>query len=192
MSLQLDYKSIKNYKEVTRHQNPDGSWSCAASTYTIGLCTMALGLGSISEKNIAEWHFRLAYLEHTGDSVFQIPVAVAMGAIRQHIGLRANVVEEGRKEWLNRVDCARVHEVSYQLERQADGHPYEQWFAVAGINPDSGDVELREVIAADYIGARRAFAEAVGAIVDGAQTMTLDELIIGCLACGRVRPAGAI
>jgi len=186
MSLNCDYSKIGNHEELCKVKNDDGTYSTSPATTTISFCTMILGLGSITEKNLDEWRFRLAYMEYAGDSPLAIPVADAMPVVEKHIGLTANVSDESRAAWLRRINEARAREVQYQLQRQKAGEPYSQWYIVTG-RLDGDDADSCIVVNDCCEGGAR--DKLIAQLLETLNDDDPREAIISTVvACGRVRP----
>lgn len=74
--------------------------------------TMAIDLGSITEKNADEWVFRLFHQKRLGLDCIHFDDAVhpseVEGWVRRWIGLVTNVASKPRKQWLKR--CCEILE----------------------------------------------------------------------------------
>lgn len=108
MALTFDVSNIKDHETVTTHPEDLGKkegrrWH-PITDMLIG-ASMGVELGTIEEKNVDEWVWRLAFLQslrgphaHLGDK----PLYLRQGDVEKHIGLRTNVTTvASRHSWLN-------------------------------------------------------------------------------------------
>lgn len=87
---------------------PDNDEESALRTGLIW-ASLGLDLGSITEKNVDEWVFRLIHQKRVGLEYIYIdddisPVQVE-GWVRRWIGMRTNVITKTRKQWLSAVSA---------------------------------------------------------------------------------------
>lgn len=104
MALNFDVSKIKDYQRVTTDPANKSKWHPV--TDALIWKTMSVDLGSITEKNIDEWEYRLKVLrlmdgpefEHHGKKV-----CLTREDLEMHIGLVTNVTTKSRKQWLARI-----------------------------------------------------------------------------------------
>lgn len=112
MSLNYNIGNVKDYRKL---KDSDGRLNVV--TETLVFSTMSVDIGSIEEKNIGEWCWRLAYLRAMGLGR-EIPLNdegkrdITLDELRRHIGMRTNVITTSRAEF-----CKRW---SAYLRREAD------------------------------------------------------------------------
>lgn len=92
-----------NVSQTEWHNLPEkekeASWSAAQ---TVILSTMAVGIGTITDKNAGEFYARLKLI-YVSDEL-GMPESITPDFIRSMIGLRTNVFpQETRTQWLRRV-----------------------------------------------------------------------------------------
>jgi hypothetical protein len=77
--------------------------------------TLGVGLGSITEKNAAEFYARAKI----NDLIWDIPKAhrVSLEDVRQHIGLKTNVSDETRAQWLRRIVGGKADDFVREFDR---------------------------------------------------------------------------
>lgn len=125
MSLDWNLGKIKNWKKLCHipllhedgspKRDDDGDALVRINVVTEALIhvTMSLDLGRITEENLDEWLWRLAYREAIGHGEFLVMPTGKKGAFKErnftreeveaHIGLSTNVSTLSRKEWLAKV-----------------------------------------------------------------------------------------
>lgn len=98
---------------------PDNSEESALRT-TLIWASLGLDLGSITEKNVDEWVFRLFYQKRLGLDFFYIDddatPAEVEGWVRRWIGMYINVVTRPRKKWLADVSSLLERETLYAIK----------------------------------------------------------------------------
>ena len=90
--------------------------------------TMALDLGSITEKNVDEWVFRLMHQKRLGLNYTyiddEVKPAEVEGWVRRWIGLVTNVSSKPRKQWLKRcceiLEKRTVEDLQYYKQQTAE------------------------------------------------------------------------
>lgn len=88
---------------------------------------MGLDLGSITEKNVDEWVFRLFHAKRLGLGMFhlddEVTPAEAEGWVRRWIGMVTNAKTQPRKAWLKRcceiLEKRTVEELQYYKQAEA-------------------------------------------------------------------------
>lgn len=96
MALHFDYSEVKPYQNMFIKRE-DGEYHGALLEAMIW-ATMSVGIGRITEKNAAEFYARLALLRKIDGAPEITPEQV-----RWHIGLRTNVSDESRAQFLKRL-----------------------------------------------------------------------------------------
>jgi hypothetical protein len=89
---------------------------------------MALDLGSITEKNVDEWVFRLIHQKRLGLNYMyiddEVKPAEVEGWVRRWIGLYTNVSSKPRKQWLKRcceiLEKRTVEDLQYYKQQTAE------------------------------------------------------------------------
>lgn len=111
MSLNYWFDKIDNYKEVVwiptpTDENPD-EVTMNPVTNALIFGSISVGLGEITDKNIDEWVARFRIIEKLhghmlvkGDGT---PWFVTNEEFVAHIGLRTNVSNESRAQWMRRL-----------------------------------------------------------------------------------------
>jgi len=142
MSLDFSFKKIANYKEAcygpalekdepTRGLSK-GDRPIDGTLHTLIWATLAVGLGTITEKNVDEWRFRIAALDVVGANPFwrfadDVGVKSIHGIesyvperdeIARFIGLETNAFpEKTRKQWLASVIVESVERRAKEMIR---------------------------------------------------------------------------
>jgi hypothetical protein len=93
MSLNYYYSDVANADKVMFDEN-DYMYS---DTQSIIFATMSVGLGELTEKNWTEFYARMHIVEKLGGYGHISPQR-----LREHIGLRTNVHNETRAQWMKR------------------------------------------------------------------------------------------
>jgi hypothetical protein len=83
---------------------------------------MAVDLGGISEKDLGEWEFRLAFLDEIGVPASTRPFT--RSELEAHVGLTTNVIDLSRAKWLRKVTKALEKDLEWRLanKKKANGH----------------------------------------------------------------------
>lgn len=108
MSLRLNMTKVKNYEEL---QNGD-DWS--SDTGVLAFATMSVGLSTITEKNIAEWLWRLAFLTKISHTVVRGTTATIHATLKRHVGMSTNATEETRAAFIKRHVKHTEQDVTYE------------------------------------------------------------------------------
>lgn len=106
MSLDYDLGDIKDWKKVC--QEEDGAMK--PLTHQLIFMCMVVDLTAITDKNIDEWRFRMAFYSRIYGEDRKLP---SRDDLVKHIGLRTNVSTLSRAAWMKR----HVKAVSEQVER---------------------------------------------------------------------------
>ena len=93
MSLNYYYTNVKNADTVMFDE--DGMMY--PDTQSIIFTTMSVGLGEITEKNWLEFYARMRIIEKLGGFT-----PIPSQRVKEHIGLRTNVNNETRNQWMKR------------------------------------------------------------------------------------------
>lgn len=120
MSLDFNFTGIKDYKTVCY----DLRGELASGLKPLIFGTMAVGLGTLTEKNIDEWMWRITFLNR-----IESPIASYRGEgwptrksdISKFIGLRTNADTLTRSQWLRTVSENLSRDVDAairQIERE--------------------------------------------------------------------------
>ena len=127
MSLNFNFEEIKNYKELcwveSGETNDAGEqlMKVAGVTDAIVWATIAIGMGSITEKNYVEFATRmvmwqgvvgtLLYCAEADDegNTFLSPKTVELEDVVAHIGLKTNASKKTRTQFMKDMERA-VHE----------------------------------------------------------------------------------
>ena len=117
MSLDWSIERVANYK--TRCWKPEAEITSRAQsrlandTNALIWGAMLLDLGSITEKNVDEWEWRIQFCKEIGENWMDpSDYYVDRAAIVDHVGLRTNVSTKTRSQWVRRM-CKK-------FERRAD------------------------------------------------------------------------
>lgn len=102
MSLNFSFKDIANWDEIV--SDPFDTDKISPVTNNLIWMTMAIDLGEISEKNYHEFWWRTRLLQRLDGPELTFSDGVEMRLteqdIRDHIGLKTNVIDLPRKKWL--------------------------------------------------------------------------------------------
>jgi hypothetical protein len=81
----------------------------SVTTHTLIFATMAVGLGSITEKNAEEFYRRLAWVERGGAfrRSAEGDVPFTLDEVRAHIGMTTNVSDETKTKWNKRMNVTK-------------------------------------------------------------------------------------
>lgn len=111
MSLNADYRRVQGYETVCF----DASGHLRRETNLLVFTALMVDLSEIAEKNLSEWRFRLAVLKRTGMEAGPISDEV----LQKHVGLRVNVAERPRKQWIRRIAEILERETENAIRRAA-------------------------------------------------------------------------
>ena len=111
MSLNWNLSKIADYRTVCLREVEPGVDELRTNTHNLIWMTMAVGMGTITPKNLDEWQFRLAVLNRLDDQP-EMYAALTREVLEAHIGLQTNVwPAQTRKQWLGGI--------AKQIEREA-------------------------------------------------------------------------
>ena len=122
MSLNWNVENIDNYKQVCWKE--DGTLNPVTETLIFG--TMAVGLGSITDKNVDEFAARFRIMEKIHGAFLYKPGPGGKGRVDwlltdedfiAHIGLVCNVSNETRAKWAGRIFNAKQTSVTEEYAR---------------------------------------------------------------------------
>lgn len=120
MALRYSLEQIENWKDVCFIEASDdipdagvkkGQRIMNPVTDALIMATMGVGLGSIAEKNAAEFYARLSlgeslygpHLIRPQEDGTRKPRPITAEEVRAHTGLSCNVSDESRTKWLQRI-----------------------------------------------------------------------------------------
>lgn len=114
MPLTWDVTKIENNDEVTtayREENGEQVRIWSPVTETLVWRSMAIGMGSITEENIAEFYFRMRLYDELFEPSLYEPDgeggikyrSITRDELKAHIGLRCNVGPETRSAFVKRM-----------------------------------------------------------------------------------------
>jgi hypothetical protein len=110
MALSYQLSEIENWRELLY---ADG---VLPTTQRVIFATMAVGLGRITEKNLAEFWTRVRMIE----AIDGVHKRLTLADIQRHIGLRTNVGDETKTQWLKRIYDYALREAAREVKRAAD------------------------------------------------------------------------
>jgi len=111
MSLNWNLSKIADYRTVCLREVEPGVDELRGATHNLIWLTMAVGMGTITPKNIDEWQFRLAVLNRL-DEQPEMYEALTREVLEAHMGLETNVFPaQTRTKWLSGI--------AKQIERDA-------------------------------------------------------------------------
>jgi len=111
MSLNWNLSKIADYRTVCLREVEPGVDELRGTTHNLIWLTMAVGMGTITPKNIDEWQFRLAVLNRL-DEQPEMSEALTREVLEAHMGLETNVFPaQTRTKWLSGI--------AKQIERDA-------------------------------------------------------------------------
>jgi len=126
MSLDFHLYGIQNYQELCFKKLEDGG-GITDFVRSLVWSSMAVGIGTLTEKNIDEWEFRLAVKYLKSQSTF---ACKAYGQHLQHmptreelekyIGLKTNVLTVSREEWMSTQFMYAVTDARTDFKRKVD------------------------------------------------------------------------
>jgi hypothetical protein len=100
-------------------------------THALIWATMAVDLGEITSKNIDEWMFRLEALELIGSAIMTrwegekpFPHTPARHELQQRIGLRTNVADITRAQFLNKIKAIVKDKANDHVRWAQDKHQF--------------------------------------------------------------------
>lgn len=108
MSLDYSLSDIKDWGVICL----DKTGELKPITKQIIHLSLVVCLGSITEKNVSEWMFRLRFLRAIDRAV--IVSYIELGA---HIGLRTNMTNDTRTVWLKKVWKSLERDVDQEVKR---------------------------------------------------------------------------
>ena len=126
MSLHFDYTRIAPESRAKYPAAEDGTVNPVTWALTMG--TMIVGLGRITQANLAEWQFRAAFQQRLHgawlrrwDETMERSQAVEVTAeqIADHIGLSCNVSDETRASWVKRQVESFARDLAYAEQQRA-------------------------------------------------------------------------
>jgi addiction module HigA family antidote len=102
LALNFDVSAIANHAEVTTDPVDKNKWHPV--TDKLIWMTMTVDVGELTEKTVDEFYWRMRLLQLFDGPNFQFvdgtDVYLTMEDLRDHIGLRTNVITIDRKKWL--------------------------------------------------------------------------------------------
>ena len=111
MSLNWNLSKIADHRTVCLREVEPGVDELRGNTNNLIWMTMAVGMGTITPKNIDEWQFRLAVLNRL-DTQPEMYAALTREVLEAHMGLETNVFPaQTRTKWLSGI--------AKQIERDA-------------------------------------------------------------------------
>ncbi len=103
MALNADYRNIKDFSALYVEKN--GEKVLGTVWETLVLYSLLVGLGTITDKNVDEWLFRLKALEILHGPAFRTSTGEAFdfgrSDVERMVGLRTNVTALNRPAFLN-------------------------------------------------------------------------------------------
>jgi hypothetical protein len=115
MSLNWDMKKVSDVESL--HES-SSEW---AISETIIFATMIVDLGSITEKNIDEWEWRLAFYQAIYGPLMRKdgkPHFLVRENVERRMGLKVNVVDRKRNEWLKKIANLSIKDVILSQKNQ--------------------------------------------------------------------------
>jgi hypothetical protein len=112
MALYWDLTRIKNYKVVAI--NPETLHPFQTVEELIYL-TMKIGLAGVTEKNVEEWKWRLAFLWNTGGNDFYTKFNTEF--LKGLVGLTTNATQLTRAQWIKKWLKNQTLEADYQARK---------------------------------------------------------------------------
>ena len=110
MSLNFYYSNVANADTVMF----DGD-RMYPDTQSIIFTTMSVGLGEITEKNWMEFYARMNIIERLGNYT-----PIPPERVKEHIGLRTNVNNETRKQWIARRITYELDDVIWKVRCECE------------------------------------------------------------------------
>ena len=111
MSLNYYYSDVANANKVMFDEDD----MMRPDTKSIIFTTMAVGLGEITEKNWLEFYARMNILERL-HGYTPIPPE----RLKEHIGLRTNVNNETRSQWIKRYFTYELDDTIWKVKRECE------------------------------------------------------------------------
>jgi hypothetical protein len=109
MGLNWDLTRIKNYKAVTRDPNTRGLLRTVEDLIWL---TIPFGLGGVTEKNVEEWKWRLAFLKTVTQDEFYAKFNTEF--LKGLVGLTTNATQLTRAQWVKKWLKNQTLEADYQ------------------------------------------------------------------------------
>jgi 5-enolpyruvylshikimate-3-phosphate synthase len=116
MSLTVDTRSVKNHKTICYKEKTKEGYLYADATYYLAWCSMAIGIGKITEKNYTEVYLRHKFFQLLN----KLDCTVTLQEVRDHIGLETNVSFETRGKWKNRIVESHMRTLAYNIREELD------------------------------------------------------------------------
>jgi len=107
MTLTVDTRNVKNYKEVCYKPKTKEGYPYADATYYLSFGSMAIGIGEITKANYKEVYARHKFL--------QSKCLITLDDVKNNIGLKTNVAPETRGRWLSRIAKDKFNEILWKL-----------------------------------------------------------------------------
>jgi hypothetical protein len=110
--LNVNYSGIQDYKNVCYCKDDKGKFQYVPELEVINMLTMAFGMTSITEKNLPEWEFRLAFYQKLFEPVMRkwddsgktlVDIIMTVDMVKKFIGLSSNVYQETRAAFVKRM-----------------------------------------------------------------------------------------
>ncbi len=114
MSLDFQLGAIKGWEDLCRGGSPTGPLN--KTTEAIVFACMSVGIGTITQENFVEFYERMVccYALSEFNDPSQAP---SLKDVRAHIGLRTNVSNDTRNQWVKRVFEGTAMTLRYNLRR---------------------------------------------------------------------------
>jgi hypothetical protein len=105
MALHWNLSKVADYRTVCLREVEPGVDELRGVTHDLIWLTMAVGMGTITAKNIDEWEFRLRVLSMMpGREAEEMYARLTREVLEAHIGLETNVFPaQTRKQWMSRM-----------------------------------------------------------------------------------------
>jgi len=131
MSLDWNIEKVKDYKKACWEPDPNdpGEERLAGTTHCIIWATMAVHLGSITEKNVDEWMRRIGVLKKLNRELgWKLNTETSereeywpsREEITAHIGLRTNMSNKPFKSWTKMLMDNIVRDVDWELRNERE------------------------------------------------------------------------
>ena len=100
MSLTVDTRGVANHEKICYVGTKGIDLNYSKATLHLAWCSMAIGIGEITQKNYLQVYFRHLFLCRIS-AITKCPVTLE--DVKNNIGLKTNVAYETKGKWKNRI-----------------------------------------------------------------------------------------
>ena len=116
MSLTVDTRGVANHEKICYVGTKGIDLNYSKATLHLAWCSMAIGIGEITQKNYLQVYFRQAFLFR----VSGVKCPVTLQDVKNNIGLKTNVAYETKGKCKNRIVKGVMNSMWYEIIKNED------------------------------------------------------------------------